>query len=165
MSIRLISCVPAPTVYNRASRRNLPVGYSEKPSKTRPSNEDELPRTVDIPVPTKALHSLQRDLNRLLRRIQDGTCTISAAYVSAITGTADGIDQRPRGGEFRVHVGDLPLHELECSDGLTELATLMNVVEGIIKGGLHDSKRTTTQHQTLEVQPRHEDPCAFVNWS
>ena len=165
MSIRLISCVPAPTVYNRASRRNLPVGYSEKPSKTRPSNEDELPRTVDIPVPTKALHSLQRDLNRLLRRIQDCACAIPATHVSAITSTTDCIDQRPRCGEFRVHVGDLSLHELECSDGLAELATLMNVIKGIIKGGLHDSKRTTAQHQTLEVQPGHEDRCAFVDRS
>ena len=28
INMRLISCVPAPTVYNLESRKNLPIGYS-----------------------------------------------------------------------------------------------------------------------------------------
>ena len=122
-------------------------------------------RTVDIPVPTKTLHRLQRDLNRLFCRIQDRTRAISAAHVSVVTGPANSIDQGPGCGELRVHVGDLPLHELECSDGLTELVTLMDVVKGVIKGSLHDPERTTAQYQTFNVQPRHEDGCALVGGS
>ena len=47
-----------------------------------------------------------------------------------------------------------------CSDGSTKLATVINVVDGAIGGGLHDSQRSTTQRDAVEVQPRHEDSCA-----
>ena len=82
--------------------------------------------------------------------------------MAVVTSSSDGIYEGPRCGEFRVHVRDLTLHELECSNRLVELATLMNIIKGIVEGCLHDPQRSTAQHQTLEIQPGHEDCCAIV---
>ena len=62
-----------------------------------------------VPIHAKALHEIQRNLNRFL------------------------LDQRSKCGEVRVR--DLS----KCSDGLTKLATVMSVVKGITEGGLHGS--------------------------
>ena len=122
------------------------MGYSGWTSETLQGENFAHVQTVDVPVATKALHGLQSDLNRLLCRIQDRTCTISAAHMTPVTSAGDGIDQRPRCGEFCVHVSDLPLHELERSDGLVELVALVDIIEGVVKGCLHDSQWTAAQH-------------------
>ena len=84
-------------------------------------------QTADVSVPAEVLHGLHQ--------IQDRACTIPAAH--------DGIDQGSGCGEFRIHVGGLSLHELECPNGLTELVALVDVVKSVVKGGLHDPQRTT----------------------
>ena len=77
---------------------------------------------------------------------------------------ASGRDQRPRCGELCVHVGNLPLHELERYDELVKLPMFMNLVDGVIQGSLRGSHTTATQRKALKVQPRYPD-FAFFNHS
>src|SRR5262249_1534205 len=75
---------------------------------------------------------------------------------AAVAGASHRVDIGLRGIQRDIHVGELCLHELEAADRLAELRALVNVGHDEIETGLHQAKRSRSQHGTLVIEARHQ---------
>lgn len=118
---------------------------------------------VDVSVAAQALDGVQGNLGGALGRVQDDTGAVAVGGVASIAGTGSGVNVGARGVELGVHVGDLALDQLELTDALVELSAGVDILEGGVQGGLHQTERPTGEDETLIVQARHEDIDTLAN--
>src|SRR5262245_62295008 len=94
---------------------------------------------VDIAVAAEELDRIERDLRRLLARIQDGAGRVLARGLALIARLGHRIDVGLARVHGDVHVGDLALDQLERADRLAELLALVHVRKHRVEAGLHNA--------------------------
>src|SRR5438876_5608071 len=94
---------------------------------------------VDVAVAAETLDGLARHPGRFFGGVENRPGRVLARGFAAIAGLADRIHIGAAGVERRVHVGKLPLHQLELPDRLAELLALMEVRNDHVQAGLHDA--------------------------
>jgi len=67
--------------------------------------------------------------------------------------------------QLHVHVGHLSLHQLELSDLLSELFSLLAVVDGNIESCLHQADWASTENKSLIVEPTHQDVNSLIDFT
>lgn len=111
---------------------------------------------VDVAVASKDLDRVETNLGALLGDIEDHSGTVLVRHISLVGGLGDHVEVGAGGVQRGVHVGELSLEKLERSDLLSESGSLMGVVEGDVTGGLHQSQRSSREHQSFVVQASHQ---------
>merc|ERR1711879_331751 len=119
---------------------------------------------IDITVPSETLDRLTRHPRRLLSRVQDHSSAILGhVRLARIARARDRIHVGARGGQCRVHVCQLPLHQLEIGNALAKLLALVRVRHSDIHRRLHDAEGTGGQDESLVVKATHEHVHTLAN--
>lgn len=131
-------------------------------------------------ITSKDLNSIETNLSRFFSCVENDSSAVGVVEVTLIGGSGNLVKIRsekrgfvsrkpnfclPRGAQSCVHIGNLSLEKLELSNRLSKLFSLVCVWNGNIASGLHETDRAAGEHQSLEVQARHENIGTLSNAS
>src|SRR5699024_7903090 len=112
----------------------------------------------DVSGPAEQLHGVRGDLHGRVRGIglRRGT-EVGQIVVEALTLRGGGVGQLARGLELHSHIGEHELDALVLSDGLAELLTLLDVVQGVVESALGDAHGLRRDRHTRVVEGAQSD--------
>lgn len=84
---------------------------------------------------------------------------------SLISISSQTVQEGSAGLQLHVHVRHLSLHQLEFSDLLSELFSLLAVVDSNIEGCLHQSDWASTENKSLVVEPTHQHVNSLIDFT
>src|SRR6266545_4209947 len=112
---------------------------------------------VDVAVGAEALDRFACHPGGFFRRVEDRSGRVLTRGFVAVARLPDRVDVGAAGVERRIHVGELPLHQLELADWLAELLALMEVRDDYVHARLHDAQGAAGEHRAFVIQARHQD--------
>src|SRR5687768_13061397 len=107
---------------------------------------------LHVAIAAEDLHGLGRDPHRGLARHQLAHRAESRDHLAAILGGGGGVQERPRRGDARRHVGELELDRLVIANRLAELPSLSRVLAGQLQRRAGDAERLRRDAEPPVVQ-------------